>query len=146
MKWLIPLVVLVLLPGCREQRDQLKQAMSGRPPVIAGTLAGDWQLADLNGGGAPSPAISLRFDAAVLAGSGGCNRFTAPWQQDGRALAVGALAVTRMACAPAVMAVEQRFLSVLGDVDSLVFSETGEAMLATKDGRRLRLQRPADAP
>jgi heat shock protein HslJ len=57
-------------------------------------------------------------------------------------LKLGPFAGTRMACAPAVLAVEERFLAALGDVTSLVFTTSGEAVLATADGRRLRLRRP----
>jgi heat shock protein HslJ len=140
-------VLLALLPGCREQRSQLKQALSGQPPVVAGSLEGEWQLADLNGGGAPDPVITLRFDggdqnSSTVAGSSGCNRFSGRWAQEGRMLKLGPFAGTRMACAPAVLAVEERFLAALGDVTSLVFTTSGEAVLATADGRRLRLRRP----
>jgi heat shock protein HslJ len=145
----LPLVLigLALLPGCRAQQTQLKQALSGKPPVIAGSLEGNWQLADLNGGGAPTPAITLRFEGgdqgtSAVAGNSGCNRFTGPWRQEGRSLGLGPFAVTRMACAGTAMAVEQRFLAVLGDVSALEFTEGGEALLTTKDGRRLRLRRP----
>jgi heat shock protein HslJ len=113
---------------------------------MAGSLEGDWQLADLNGGGAPDPAITLRFDGGDqnnrLAGSSGCNRFSGRWGQDGRTLKLGPFAATRMACAPAVLAVEQRFLAVLGDVGMLQFTAAGEAILTTRDGRRLLLRRP----
>ena len=43
---------------------------------------------------------------------------------------------------PAVLAVEQRFLAVLGDVGMLQFTAAGEAILTTRDGRRLLLRRP----
>lgn len=143
----ILLPVLLLLAGCQEQRRQLGQAMSGKPPVIAGSLEGAWQLADLNGGGAPPAAITLNFDGgdqgtSIVAGSSGCNRFSGAWRQDGRTLKLGPFAGTRMACAPAEMAVEQRFLVVLGDVTGVEFTTSGEAVLATPDGRRLRLRRP----
>lgn len=144
------LIGLALLTGCQTQQSQLKQAFSGKPPVIAGSLEGNWQLADLNGGGTPAPAITLTFDGgdqgtSIVAGSGGCNRFTGAWRQDGRTLKLGPFATTNMACAPAVMAVEQRFLAVLADVTRVEYTEAGEAMLTTKDGRRLRLRRPAQA-
>jgi len=141
-------VILALLPGCREQRSQLKQAISGKPPVIAGSLEGDWLLADLNGGGQPQPAITLTFDGgdqgtSIVAGSSGCNRFTGPWRQDGRSLKLGPFAGTQMACPSAIMVVEQHFLGVLADVTSVTFTEAGDAMLTAPDGRRLRLRRPA---
>lgn len=143
----IAVIGLALLAGCREQRGQLEQALSGKPPVLGGSLEGSWQLADLNGGGAPVPAITLQFDGgdqgtSRVAGSSGCNRFTGPWRQDGRTLKLGPFAATQMACTPAVMLVEQRFLAALAETTSLTFTETGEALLATPDGRRLRLRRP----
>ena len=151
MRILLPaLLVLALLPGCREQRAQLGQALSGKPPVMAGSLEGNWVLADLNGGGAPATAIMLLFDpgdhnTSGVSGTSGCNRFTGGWQQNGTTVKLGPLAGTMMACPPAVMEIERRFLAVLGAVNTVTYTAAGEAILATPDGRKLLLRRP-DTP
>jgi heat shock protein HslJ len=140
---LLPLA-LIALAGCREQRQQLGQAMSGKPPVIAGSLAGGWQLADLNGGG-PVAGGELMFDqgGSRLSGTAGCNRFNGNWKQDGAVLQLGPLAATRMACSPPVMEIEQRVLALLEAVNSVTYTADGAAILATPDGRKLTLRKPA---
>ncbi|WP_164158009.1 META domain-containing protein [Sandarakinorhabdus rubra] len=148
MRAVLPAVLLLgLMTGCHEQRAQLGHALSGQPPVIAGTLEGEWVLADLNGGGVPEAGISLRFDpgdqnTSRVSGKSGCNQFTGDWRQTGAALKLGPLASTMMACPAPVMAVEQRFLAVLGAVTSVTYTQGGEAILSAPDGRRLRLRRP----
>jgi heat shock protein HslJ len=141
------LVAMAMLPGCRAQRQQLGQAMSGKPPVIAGSLEGQWVLADLNGGGTPAAAITLLFDpgdhnTSRVSGSSGCNRFTGGWQQDGATLKLGKFASTMMACPPAVMEVERRFLATLETVTGVTYTTAGEAILSAPDGRKLLLRRP----
>lgn len=143
---LLPLALLVLT-GCRDQRQQLGQALSGKPPVIAGSLEGEWQIADLNGGG-PVARSSLAFDpgdqnTSRLSGTAGCNRFTGGWKQDGATLKLGPMASTMMACPPPAMEIERRVLAVLEAVTSVTFTADGAAILATPDGRKLTLTRPA---
>lgn len=140
------LLSIVLLTACREQRTQLGQAMSGKPPVVAGTLEGSWQIADLNGGG-PVAGSSLTFDGSDqggrrVSGTAGCNRFSGGWAQAGGVPQFGPFAATMMACAPPVMEVERRVLALLAATASVVYTADGAAILATKDGRKLRLTRP----
>ncbi|WP_372916524.1 META domain-containing protein [Sandarakinorhabdus sp.] len=141
---LLPLALLALA-GCREQRQQLGQALSGQPPVIAGNLEGEWQLADLNGGGAVAGG-SLRFGVAgsdgSVGGTAGCNRFNGGWKQDGGNLKLGPFTATKMACPPPVMDVERRVLALLEAVNSVTYTADGGAFLAARDGRKLRLRRP----
>ena len=142
------LLLVALLAGCGEQRRQLGQALKGRPPVEAGSLAGNWVLADLNGGGAPA-GITLSFEGGDqerrVSGTGGCNRFTGRWTQDGEAVRLGPLAATRMACPPAIMDVEQRLLAALAAVTMLRSTPGGEALLSSPDGRKLTLRRAPGA-
>jgi heat shock protein HslJ len=143
---LLPLVLLAL-SGCRDQRQQLGQALSGKPPVIAGSLEGEWQIADLNGGG-PVARGRLAFDpgdhdTSRLSGTAGCNRFSGGWKQDGPTLKLGPIASTMMACPPPAMDIERRVLAVLEAVTSVTYTADGGAILATPDGRRLTLARPA---
>jgi heat shock protein HslJ len=133
-------IALIALSGCREQRQQLGQALSGQPPVIAGTLVGDWQVADLNGGGAIARAM-LRFEAERVSGTVGCNRFMGGWKQDGQAISFGAMAITRMACPPPVMDTERRVLGLLQAATTVRFTQDGEAIVTAAGGRTLTLRR-----
>ena len=164
LRLLLPVLIVLATGGCREQRQQFGQALSGQPPVIAGSLDGDWLVADLNGGGVVA-GVSLRFDTAPprISGSSGCNRFAGGWRmavqhagrhQVGQTIRIGPLAATKMACAPAVMDVEKRTLALLQSANSVIFTGPdtwrgtwqdngpGKAILVAPGGRRLTLRRP----
>lgn len=145
---LLPLA-LFALTGCRDQRQQLGQALSGKPPVIAGSLEGEWQIADLNGGGQLARG-RLMFDpgdqgTSRLSGTAGCNLFNGRWKQDGATLKLGPMATTKMACPPPAMEIERRMLALLEAVNSVSYTADGAAVLATSDGRKLTLKRPPKA-
>ncbi|MCJ7440187.1 MAG: META domain-containing protein [Thermoanaerobaculaceae bacterium] len=78
-----------------------------------------WRLIELSGqalaGADLSAAPFLVLDAGTkrVHGSTGCNRLSGSYELDGNRLRFGALATTRMACPPEVMAVEQAFLRLL---------------------------------
>jgi heat shock protein HslJ len=140
---LAALLLLPLLAGCQNERRQLGQALSGQPPVVAGSLIGRWTMADLNGGGAVAGGM-LEFSAGSVAGTAGCNRLSGRWQENGATLTVGPLAATRMACAPAAMQIEQRVLALLAGPltvkhDGNQNEGGGGVTLIAADGRRLRL-------
>jgi heat shock protein HslJ len=81
--------------------------------------------------------MTIAFEAGGVSGSGGCNRFTGPYEQDGESISVPRLASTRMACAGEVMSAERAYHSALESVTSwsatggvLVLSDAaGEALL-----------------
>lgn len=144
---LLLLFALLALAGCRDQRQQLGQALSGKPPVIAGSPEGEWQIEDLNGGG-PVAQSRLMFDpgdqgTSRLSGTAGCNRFSGNWKQDGATLKLGPMASTRMACPPPAMEIEQRVLALLEAANSVTYTADGAAILVTPDGRKLTLRKAA---
>jgi heat shock protein HslJ len=53
------------------------------------------------------------FADGTVSGSGGCNRFTGPYELDGDALSIGPLASTLMACVEPQGSVEQAYLAAL---------------------------------
>jgi heat shock protein HslJ len=91
---------------------------------LAGT---SWQATGINNG--KDAVASLAADSKVtisfasdgkVAGSGGCNNYTATWKADGNALAITPAAATRMMCAaPGVMAQEQAFFAALRSVATM---------------------------
>lgn len=139
------LVLALALAGCKAEVAQMKQALSGQPPVVAGTLLGHWQVVDVNGGGVVAGATpQLQFSgddkAGDVAGNAGCNRITARWQRDGAGVKIGPLAGTRVACPAPVLAMEAKLLAVLDAASSLTFDASGAARLVAPDGRRLTLR------
>lgn len=83
-----------------------------------GPVGPEWIVEDIGGRGVVDRArvtIAFAGDGRV-AGSDGCNRFAGGYTLAGAALSFGALAGTRMACAPALMEQEQRFHAALAAV------------------------------
>lgn len=122
--------------------------MKGDPPPLGGSLeGGPWLVEDVNGGGVIDNArLDLTFDpgdagTSRVAGRSGCNRFTGSWTQSGATIKLGPLAGTRMACAPALMDLEQKFLSTLEAVTTVSFDATGAALLKATDGRVVKIRR-----
>ena len=79
---------------------------------------------------------SATFENETVAGSTGCNRFTAGFTIDGASLGIGEIATTRMACAPPADAIERDYLAALGKVagwrtedDAIVLVDADEAEL-----------------
>lgn len=132
------------LAGCAKEVALVK----GEMPVIAGSLeGGPWQVEDLNGGGVIDNArLEMTFDpgdqgTAQVSGVSGCNRFTGRWQQNGAAITLGPIAGTRMACVPALMELESKFLATLGAVTAVSYDATGAAFLKAPDGRVIKLRK-----
>lgn len=96
--------------------EPAKAAPSTTGLELAGT---EWVLETLAGEAlAHDVSPTIAFDAAGgIAGHGGCNRYFGSYAVDGEAIAVGHLGATQMACAPEVMAQEDRFLDALGSAD-----------------------------
>jgi len=62
----------------------------------------------------PEPvAVTLTFDGARLAGSSGCNRYTAQVRVDAGMVSVSAIAGTRMLCPAPHMTIERAYLLAL---------------------------------
>lgn len=124
------------------------RGMKGEPPALGGSLeGGPWLVEDLNGGGILDNArFELTFDpgdqnTSQVAGRSGCNRFGGSWQQNGASVKFGPLISTMMACPPALMDLERKFLSTLEAVTTVSFDATGAALLKAPDGQAIKLRR-----
>ena len=84
---------------------------------------------------------SATFDAGTVAGSTGCNRYTAAYTVEGDSLEIGQVASTRMACPPPADAIETAYVEALGQV-SAWRTEDDELVLvgADDDDELLRYQ------
>jgi putative lipoprotein len=108
---LLALAVLVIAGQGRGEAQQGKTAMDAAARLTGGT----WLAEDIRGGGVIDNArstIAIAPDGAVT-GSGGCNRLMGLAKVEAGALTVGPLATTRMACVPALMDQERKFLAAL---------------------------------
>ena len=107
---------------------------------------GDSELtaADVNGVPiVPGKPLTLRLGPDKQAtGSSGCNTFTASYRIESRErIEFGPIASTRMACAPAVMEQEARYLAILDAAESYTVYGSGGMAIIAPDGRAIRFRR-----
>jgi heat shock protein HslJ len=105
----------------------------------AGPLAGSaWILAGLPGRApVPGATVTLAFDATTATGTDGCNRYAAPYTQQGGRLDIdGRAAGTLMACPTQVMEQARAYLAALARVGGFRRDAAGLALVAA-DGELL---------
>jgi heat shock protein HslJ len=98
---------------------RIRKAAAGTPSGARWLVGTIWRLEDLDGRPAlDSVSATLEFPSDdQVAGNASCNRFTGPVTIAGTAIAFGLQAVTRMACAEAVMAQESAYLDALAKAE-----------------------------
>ncbi|MGF2734235.1 META domain-containing protein [Marinobacter sp. DUT-1] len=109
----------------------------------------EWVVEDIAGGGIiDSSRVTIRFlSDNRVAGLGSCNRYTGSYQLTGEGIGFGAIAATRMACAPALMGQEARFLRILGEVSRVRIGPEGQLQLSTPSGATITaFQSTGDTP
>jgi heat shock protein HslJ len=88
-----------------------------------------WKLAEI--AGTPvieGSAATLEFtEAGKVSGNGSCNRFFGGATIEGQTITIGPQGTTRMACAEAIAAQENRYLKALGQAER--FEQAGEALV-----------------
>ena len=83
----------------------------------------------------PAVTVSARFSSdGRLSGSSGCNQYGADYTTDGRAMTIGVPIGTLMACAPAVMRVEQVYLARLPQAESFTIEGSVLTVETSGDG------------
>jgi heat shock protein HslJ len=126
----VGLVAGLLTAGCQATNPKSEEA-----PNLAGTT---WLAEDIDGRGVIDDLQStLGFETnEQVFGMAGCNRFFGSVTVDGGSISFGPLASTRMACPPAIMDQEDRFLKALANArrferkeDLLLFFGDGPAPL-----------------
>jgi len=116
----------------------LKQSKSETMGTITiGTLAAvEWMLVSIDGQPVPEgikPPI-VHFEINSVRGSAGCNRFNATVKETAPGeLQIGPPAATKMACPPAEMEFEQKFLALFEKASRYTFV-AGQLALTGKDG------------
>jgi heat shock protein HslJ len=120
--------------------DKLEQASSEVRGVLALSMlaANEWTLVEM--GGQPLPAgiepPLIHFEGGTVRGFSGCNRFNATVSESKPGeIGIGAPAATKMACPPAQMDLEQKFLAELAAVNRYSYV-AGQLALGFQDGDR----------
>jgi heat shock protein HslJ len=99
------------------------------------TLDGsEWQLTDLGRGQPVAVDVTLAFKGDQVGGKSGCNRYFSKivGGETANSMKFGLIGGTRMACPGEAMAVEGRYLGLLGTVDSFSF-QGGRLLLGWED-------------
>jgi putative lipoprotein len=113
-------------------------------PTSAADLTGaTWVAEDIDGRGVIDNAqstVEFTTDNRV-SGRAGCNRYTGGVTIDGKKLKVGQVAATKMACVPALMDQEARFLQALEAARSYELQGTKLRVLDESGKQRLLLDK-----
>jgi putative lipoprotein len=134
----LTLIAMTSLPAC-----SLMQPNSASTPKVD-LVGGTWIAEDIDGAGVIDNAQStLEFGTErKVSGRGGCNRYSGTVELKGASLIVGQLISTKMACAPALMDQETKFLAAMQAARSYQMTEENKLVLSDATGTpRLRFSR-----
>lgn len=104
-----------------------------------GLMGKEWVVEDIAGRGViDGSRLSLTFSSdGQLSGNTSCNRMFGPYSLSGPKLTISNAGLTKMACAPALMDQEHRFVDVLNAVQSYRIDPTGALVLTSQTGSAL---------
>ena len=104
---------------------------------------GEWVVEDIgNAGVIDNARITLVFGPTdELSGRASCNRYSTRFRLSGEGLQIDPAATTRMACPPALMDQEARFLALMAQVQRHAFTPDGALLLIGADGKRILARR-----
>jgi heat shock protein HslJ len=117
--------------------DRFRGCAGDPESLLTGTV---WRVEDVMGGGViDSAKVTLAFDGqGRVSGRSACNRYSGGYDLTGEGVSFGQIAVTRMACAPALMELERKMLEALSQVRRFDFDATGALLLiGGPEGTRL---------
>ena len=99
----------------------------------------NWVAEDINKAGIiDNSRVTLSFTGDdKLGGTAGCNRYFGAYVEAEKALTVSGVGATKMACAPALMDQEGKYLAVLGAAKSFALNDRGGLVISTADGRTI---------
>lgn len=123
------------------QGGRVFRGCGGEPAALLQGAA--WTVETVDGGGLVERSrATLTFgDDGRVAGEASCNTYTAAYLLTGETLSVRGGAATRRACAPALMAQEQRFLEALRAVQRFELGPGGALRLLGERGRSITARR-----
>jgi heat shock protein HslJ len=132
------LTVVLLVSGCHDEDETAASGGASRLNDVPWALTGGIDVP-----GWETVAPTATFSDGRVAGSTGCNRFTATYTLDGDALAIDDAATTRMACQAPADAVEQAFVAALRRVEKWTLADGALALTDAAGDEVLRFAVPA---
>lgn len=135
--WFITTTRHAVFTGKPDETDiRVERVKSGKP--VTSDPSGKWLCESIRGHGVIDDlqtVIEIASDGKT-AGSGGCNRIAGKATVSGEHITFGPMISTRMACAPAIMDQESKFLAALGEVRRFTLdSERGKLILFNANSR-----------
>jgi len=135
--WFITTTRHSIFTGGRDEANiRVERVKSGAPEASGPN--GKWLTESIRGHGVIDDLqtmIEIAADGRV-SGSGGCNHIAGQAEIQGERITFGPMISTKMACAPAVMDQESKFLAALGDVQRFkVEAEKGKLILFNATSR-----------
>ena len=119
------------------------------PDTHSNALEGtQWRVEDIDGRGIIDRSrVTMRFsDEKKISGHAGCNRYFGQFERTGNRISIGVSGNTRMACVPALMEQEERFLAALSTSVQVEFQRDSILLLLDETGRpRLRAIRDRES-
>lgn len=102
----------------------------------------NWVAEDINKAGLiDNSRVTLSFSGDdKIAGAAGCNRFFGGYREAEKNLTISGVGATKMACAPALMDQEGKYLSILGAAQSFALNDRGGLIITAADGRTVTLR------
>ena len=99
----------------------------------------EWIVEDLAGAGIiDSSRMTVEFlDENRLAGQASCNRYGGQYERTAEGVSFDYMFATRMACAPALMYQEDRFLELMSKVKRASIGRYGQLVLTTSTGEEI---------
>lgn len=118
------------------------QTISYGGDLAATLIGGEWIVQDVDGGGVIDNARgTLIFGSdGRVAGRAFCNQYSARYAVSGTTLTIAQAAATKMACVPALMMLEDKFLSALSAVRGYSIGPDG-ALTLSGGGRTIKARR-----
>jgi putative lipoprotein len=137
------LILMIALVGSVALSACAPTSQNSVPESLPNLTGTKWLAEDIDGRGVIDNAQStVEFVAADrIAGRGGCNQYSGNVTLNGTKIQVSPLISTKMACVPALMDQESRFLQALQAARSLKLEETKLVVLDEAGATRLRLDR-----
>jgi heat shock protein HslJ len=130
-------------PAPEPTPEPAPEAAPGAAPE-AGLDGTSWTLTEI-GGAAPvagSPATLEFLADGGVAGTTGCNRYFGGFTADAASLSFGQMGSTKMACEPALMDQENRYLEIIGRAASYTLA-ADTLTITADDGTTLVFERAA---
>lgn len=121
-----------------ELNGEVFQGCGGDPERLF--RGAEWIVEDLAGAGIIDRSrITVEFfDENRFAGRASCNRYGGQYELTAEGVSFDYMQATKMACAPALMNQEDRFLELMSKVKLAAIGRNGELVLTTSEGEEIK--------